>query len=108
MSTQTLLTYEPERLAADRGKARAAAAHNRDLILARQIARELGSDGRELCADDVRFAVQARPHLGIVWGNWAGSIFAGEEWIFAGYTKSRAEGSHGNLLRSWRLKEGNQ
>lgn len=89
---------------AERGKKRAAAAHNRDLTLARELARELGSDGREVCADDVRFAVLERPELGIAWGNWAGALFAGGAWEFSGYTKSKAEGSHANLLRLWRIK----
>lgn len=93
-----------EAKAAERGKARAAAAHNRDLELARQIARELGRDGRVLCADDVRFEAERRPELGIVWGNFAGSLFVGREWAFVGYTKSTAPGSHSNLLRTWRLK----
>lgn len=94
-----------EQKARDRGVRLAANAHNRDLALAREVARELGRDGRVICADDVRFEVMRRPELGIVWGNFAGSLFTGGEWSFVGYTKSTAPGSHSNLLRTWRLRK---
>lgn len=96
-------TPHPEERAKVRGQRIAASAHHTDLRLAREIARDLGRDGREVCADDVRAAVLARwPDT--AWGNWAGSIFAGREWMAVGLTRSTAEGSHANLLRTWRLK----
>lgn len=102
VSDQLSLTFEAR--AAERGKALAASAHNRDLQLARSIARELAADGREVWADLVRFECERRPELGIVWGNWAGSLFAGGEWRFVRFTRSTAPGSHANLLRTWRLE----
>lgn len=109
MSTQPLSAwdaspFEPETRARDRGMRVAASAHHTDLRIARQIAREVYLSGcLPICADDVR-ATMLRRFPDTQWGNWAGSIFTGGEWTFAGYTKSTAPGSHGNLLRTWRLK----
>ena len=98
-----LLDEVTETKAKKRGMKLAASAHNRDLSLAREIARELGQDGEEVWADLVRVEMLMR-FPDIAWGNWAGSIFTGGEWAFVGYTKSTAPGSHSNLLRTWVLK----
>ena len=101
MSTQLALAYDPEIRAAERGKALAASAHYRDLALAREIALELAQGGNVICADQVRLETLRR-WPDIAWGNWAGSLFAGPRWRSVGFTRSRVDGSHGNLLRTWR------
>lgn len=102
MSTQLSL-LAPEVRAAERGIARAGAAHHTDLRLARQIARELGADGSEVWADRVR-EVMAERWPDITPGNWLGALFRGGEWEPAGLIRSKTVGSHANLLRTWRRK----
>lgn len=90
--------------AAERGKARAASAHYRDLQIAREIARDLSLGGtREVSADDVRRVLKQR-HPDISPGNWLGSLFRGSEWAPAGFVKSETPGSHGNRLVLWRRR----
>lgn len=96
--------YDAEERAKIRGQRRASSARHRDLALARSIARELAQDGRVLCADDIRFEALRRPELGIVWANFAGSIFTGPEWAFVGYTQSTAPGRRASAIKTWRLK----
>lgn len=104
MSTQLAINFSAEVKARDRGMRLSASAHHRDLTLARSIARELAQDGRVLCADDVRFEALRRPELGIAWGNFAGSLFTGDEWAFVGYTQSTAPGRRASAIKTWRLK----
>lgn len=96
--------FDPEQRAAERGIARAGAAHYRDLQLAREIAKELylGS-GRPICADDVR-AEMSRRFPDTVYGNWMGAVWKGQEWRPVGFTHSKTKNSHSNLLRTWVLK----
>lgn len=100
--------YSEER-AKTRGMRVAASAHHTDLRLAREIARELGRDGSEVCADDLRIAL-AQQHPECLQGclNYLGSVFKGPGWRFAGYVKSRTRGSHGNRLCSWVRADLNQ
>jgi hypothetical protein len=90
--------------ARDRGMRLAASAHNRDLELAREIARELGADGSHVWADRVR-VVLAERHPDITPGNWLGSLFRGKEWEPKGFVYSRTPGSHSNRLVRWALRK---
>ena len=80
----------------------------------REIARELGADGSEISADDVRrvlavrFPLEFGPDVAIPRRNWMGSCFAGEEWECKGWTRSKAKGAHMNPIRLWALKGRNQ
>lgn len=99
---QTSLFDLPAALQArDTGMQRAAKARSVELERAREIARELTTNGRVISADDVQ-AVLAKE--GVDLGNSAGSIFIGGEFEQVGYTKSKRVISHGNLLRTWRKK----
>ena len=105
MSTQLAIDFSREVRAAERGKARAGAAHHTDLRLAREIARELGADGSEVWADRVR-EVMAERWPDIEPGNWLGALFRGGEWRVVGFVRSKTAGSHGNrLLRYVRKAE---
>lgn len=96
---------EPEKRAKARGQALAGAANYRHLQLARETALELGKAGGLVSADDVRVWLDAR-FPGEDWGNrnWMGSCFKGPEWTSVGFIRSKAKGSHANLLRTWRLR----
>ncbi len=96
---------EPEIKARDRGMARAESANWRNVQLAREAAKRAYSKlGRPISSDDIRneapelFEYTEGPKR-----NWMGSVWT-EEWRSVGMTRSRAEGSHGNLLRTWVLK----
>lgn len=103
MSAQLAMAYEPEAVAKRRGMSLAASAAGRDLQLAREIALDLGADGREVWADLVRVEMLRR-FPDTTFGNWMGSCFRRGDWTFAGYVKSETAGSHGNRLISWRRK----
>ncbi len=108
MSTQPLSAwdatpFEPEARARDRGMRVAASAHNRDLALARDIARELGADGSHVWADRVR-VVLAERHPDIVPGNWLGALWERKLWKPVGFITSKTAGSHGNRLVLWVLR----
>lgn len=102
--------YMPDELAKkERGIKLAASAHHTDLRIAREIAKELARDGREVCADDVR-AVLAERHPDIDGNmNWMGALFRerdswGPIWEPAGFVRSVTAGSHGNRILRWRLR----
>lgn len=40
----------------------------------------------------------------VPFGNWAGSIFKDGNWEHLGYRQARHEGSHGRIVKTWRLK----
>lgn len=54
-----------------------------------------------VCADDVRPLVREMTAPGESL-NWVGAVFRTDEWEPVGFTRSKVEGSHGNLLRTWR------
>ena len=88
-----------------RGIARAEGHHQREVDLARSIARELAEGGREISADDVRAAMTKRyPHLMVGNLNWMGSVFRGSEWRAVGFVHSKTKGSHANRLCLWTLR----
>lgn len=101
--TRAVWEIAPEVEARDRGLKLAASAHYRDLALAREIARELGRDGRVVCADDVRSAMSER-FPDTVYGNWMGGLFRDEEWEWVRYVTSVTKGGHGNRIGAWRLR----
>ncbi len=59
----------------------------------------------EVSINDVRESLDSWIVPGIVWGNWAGSIFKVKQWERVGYTQARHEGSHARVVGVWRLKE---
>ena len=95
--------WEIEEHLKERGIKLAASAHHTDLRIAREIAKELARDGREVCADDVR-EVLAERHPDIEPGNWLGALFRGKEWQAVGFVRSVTAGSHGNRILRWRLR----
>ena len=72
------------------------------LAMFREIARDLAKDGRHITIDNVRDAVLSR---GIKFevANYLGSVFKGKEWSCEGFAVSTHEGSHGRMVRVWRL-----
>lgn len=98
-----------EACAESRAKARgmklAGAARYRDLALARQVARELGADGRAVSGDDVRRVLGER-HPETLEGNlnYLGAVWERKVWAPSGFVRSRTAGSHGNRLIAWRLR----
>lgn len=96
--------WEIEERAKSVGIKLAASAHYRDLQIAREIAKEMARDGREVCADDVR-AILAERHPDIDGcRNWMGALFRGKEWQAVGFVRSVTAGSHGNRILRWRLR----
>jgi hypothetical protein len=73
----------------------------------------LRAQGRELAyvsSDDARLVLDSDPHVpptSRLCRNFMGSLFRGDDsWEFTGrFTNSSVPGSHGNLIRCWRLKE---
>lgn len=82
----------------------AVAADNNATLLteARQIARELGRNGREVSADDVMEEWVSRGGGIHDFGNSMGALFQTQDWKVTGrIIKSKRIGAHGNLLRTW-------
>lgn len=94
----------PEERAKERGIKTAASARYRDLAIAKEIARELASDGREVWADLVRAELARRhPDIGGPF-HFLGQCFRGEEWEFRGSVKSATKGRHHGRICTWRLR----
>ncbi len=80
-----------------------AAKHYADILNTFQtIAKELGAYG-PISIDEVRSWADRN---GIVYtpGNWCGSTFKGSHWECCGYQQATHAGSHGRVVRLWRLK----
>jgi hypothetical protein len=80
-----------------------AAKNNRPLlIIARQLAVEIGRRKGRVTADDVQAALIDRGYPESSLGNAAGSVFRGGQWRWNGETvKSERVASHGRLIRVW-------
>jgi hypothetical protein len=80
-----------------------AATNNRPLlIIARQLAVEIGRRKGRVTADDVQAALIDRGYPESSLGNAAGSVFRGGQWRWNGETvKSTRVASHGRLIRVW-------
>lgn len=107
-----LFDVKREEGAAEQGMGRAANARVRLLATAQRIAVDIArmSATRTCDADQVQQALMAAGHKSSDLGNAAGSIFRSAQidgrarWEWTGeYRKSGRKGSHGNLLRVWRL-----
>jgi len=83
------------------GMSLAASANREWLERARQIARTLTSAHGEVTIDDVR----ARWIYSIPFGNWAGSVFKGGEFVCVGYQETEHKGSHGRIIKVWTLRD---
>lgn len=92
-----------EQHAKERGQSLAASANHTDLRIARAEAKRLAGLLGTVHADDVRCSLIAGS-TGVVWGNWAGSLFRGKEWMPAGFVKATHKGSHHRMIRLWRLR----
>lgn len=91
------------------GMAAAADAKEPVLSVARRLAVALACkrENREITADNVVLALVTLGYDMHCLGNSAGSLFTGGQWIWTGdYKKSTRTHAHRNLLRIWRLKEG--
>lgn len=94
-----------EQRAARAGADAAATARRQLFALACSIAERLASQHGTVCADDVQARLAELGHTSRALGNAAGMMFADrDKWEFVSYTKSARAGSHGNLIRVWRLK----
>lgn len=83
----------------DCGKEMAARPHEAELRAAQALAVKIATIKEEVTIDDVR---EAMP--GHEFGNWAGSVFKGPQWIACGVEPARHEGSHARLIRKWKLR----
>ena len=103
---EPLLDPARETRAKKRGMKIASAANHRNLVLAREIAREVYlSERRPICADEVRAELERRPGLILCENyNWMGGMFKDGNWRQVGWTTSAQPGSHGNPLRTWELR----
>lgn len=87
----------------DKGMARAAAANDDSLALARRAAQAVALRGDGTAdVERVREDLENRGfHL--PWGNWTGALFRTPEWEFTGrWIKARHEGGHARPVRVWR------
>jgi hypothetical protein len=73
-----------------------ASAHEPELRLAQDMALKIAALKGEITVDDVR---ESLPNL--AFGNWAGSIFKGKEWVCVGFIPSRHKNSHARIVRVW-------
>lgn len=81
------------------GMNKAAEHHKTELETVQAIARDLARIRGVISIDDVREKVE----------NWnlrnaAGRVFAGEEWEWVGYVKSKRPEAHARIIRTWRLR----
>lgn len=82
------------------------AAENKASLLkyARRLAEEEAAKKGEISMDDVALALHEKGISVFALGNTAGSVFKGKQWECTGTRKSIRVHSHGNLLRTWKLK----
>lgn len=80
----------------------AAASNKHALAKAREIAKNLAMTGNGTCnMDEVNVVLSG---LGIPSGNWAGSVFKEDCWVFTGMrVKSHKVSSHAREVKVWRL-----
>lgn len=76
-------------------------ARNEWLEAARDVARQLGADGKETTIDMVRAKL---PPPADVDPRVMGAVFTRKEWICTGYTKSFRQASHGRPVGKFILK----
>ena len=89
------------------GMGKAAAGHDRDLLVARTIALDCARYRTGYCTvDDVRDETKRRGY-GIDFSlPWAGSIFKDGNWEFFSTEKAHHRGSHARRVSVWRLRAG--
>ena len=100
----SLDVYASERAKKEAGMLRAANANGDMLAIFRSIAVRLSCDNRQISIDDVRKEAE---RVGIKYtpGNYLGSIFKGAHWDCCGFKPSTHAGSHGRMVRVWRIKQ---
>lgn len=75
-------------------------AHGIALKKAREVAVMIAKAHGQVSVDDIRETLPA-----MEFGNWAGSIFKDGQFYCSGYVPARHAGSHGRLIRVWKLKK---
>lgn len=81
------------------GMESSAAPHQQELDMARDAAIKIAAEKGEVTIDDVR---EYLPKL--EYGNWAGSVFKGPEWVCVGFIPSRHKNSHARIIRVWKRR----
>lgn len=93
-------TFQKELHLKAHGQESSAAPHELELERARHIARLIAQDRGKVSMNEVREALPS-----MEWGNWAGSLFKGQEWVPTGeYVPARYKGAHARVVRVWKLK----
>lgn len=82
------------------GQELAASAHEAELAMARDMAIKISALKGEVTIDDIRDNLPR-----VEFGNWAGSIFKGSEWVCIGFAQARHKNSHARIVRRWKYSQ---
>lgn len=86
------------------GMERAARHYPQELLIFRELARELSLTFPEVTIDDVRKLADLRGHVYSP-GNWMGSVFLSHEWLWLGRVVPTTHiGGRSRMIKVWRRK----